>query len=218
MKRSQLILSVVAAILIVALFYLLLYSPQRDELAELEIQITAEQALQAELEVEIARLRAVRETAPEVEAELAAAEAIVPQDPGLPSALRQLQLAADESGVVLESVSTARPAPIDGPVAGLAGIDVSMQMSGRYFQLVDFLRRVEDPAITPRGLTWGSVAVTRAEYPDLTASINARMYVLGSTPPAPEVDPAPTEGLEEGTEGDSESDAVEAELQTEDVT
>jgi Tfp pilus assembly protein PilO len=213
MKRSHLLLAIVAAVLVVALFYMFAYRPQMDLLAEVEVEIAAEQTTQVQLEGEIARLRSVRETAPEVEARLAAAEAIVPRDAALPSALRQLQLAADESGVTLQSVATTRPIPIEGAVLGLSSIGVSVQMSGGYYQVVDFLRRIEDPAITPRGLTWDGVTVARDEYPTLTVALNGRVYALIATPPPPvtEVDPA------EGPDGEVDPDA-DPQAETEDVT
>lgn len=196
MRRTQLLLSALAAILIVALFWFLLYQPQREALAEVEENILAEEGVQAQLQTEINRLRTVRDGAPEVEAELAAAEAIVPRDAALPAALRQLQLAADEAGLVLTSVTTGRPTAIEGAPAGLSGIDVNVQLLGGYFQVVDFLRRVEDPAITPRGLVWLDAAVAKDTYPALSVALSGRIFVLLPAPP-----PEPDETIEPGEEG-----------------
>lgn len=202
MRRTQLLLSAVAGILVIALFWFLLYQPKREALAEVEEQILAEEAVQAGLQTEINRLRSVRDEAPEVEAELAAAEAIVPRDAALPSALRQLQLAADEAGLVLSSVSTGRPTAVDGAPEGLAGIDVTVQILGGYFQTVDFLRRVEDPAITPRGLVWLDAALAKAEYPQLSVSLSGRIFVVLPAPPPVEEETSETgdEGVEPGEE------------------
>ena len=197
MKRSQVLLSILAAGLVIALFYVLLWSPAREDLAELEEQIAAQQTQQQQLQQEITRLRAVRDEAPEVEAELAAAEAIVPRDAALPAALRQLQVAADESGVVLQSVTTSRPTAIAEGPAGLSSIGASMQLFGGYFQIVDFLRRVEDPAITPRGLTWGNATLALgSEYPELNVSLTGSMYALIAVPAVPE--PAVPDDTEAG--------------------
>lgn len=193
MKRSQVILSIVAALLVVVLFYVLAFQPQRDRVAEIEDEIAAEQTQQTQLTNEINRLRSVREQAPEVEAELAAAEAVVPRDAALPSALRQLQLAADESGTVLQTVSTSRPAAVEGGPDGLASIDVSLQLVGGYFQVVDFLRRVEDPSITPRGLTWSSATVSRNDYPELTVSLSGDLYTTIDQPAADAEEPVADE-------------------------
>ena len=205
MKRSQVLLSILAGALVIALFYVLLWSPAREDLAELEQQIAAQQTQQQQLQQEITRLRAVRDEAPEVEAELAAAEAIVPRDPALPSALRQLQSAADESGLVLSTVSTSRPAAVDGSSDGLSSIDVNVQLGGGYFQLVDFLRRIEDPTITPRGLIWGSATVTVAEYPTLTVSMSGRLHALIASPVVREAEVPDTDGVEGDEDTDEEA-------------
>jgi Tfp pilus assembly protein PilO len=203
MKRSQILLSSLGAILVIALFYVLLFQPSREELATIEASIVTEQTVQQQLTSEIARLQAVREQAPEVEAELAAAEAIVPRDAALPSALRQLQLAADESGIVMQSVTASRPTVIEGATDGLSSVDVNVQMLGGYFQVVDFLRRVEDPGISPRGLDWNNATVARVEgeYPELQVTLSGHLYALISVPPPPETDQPPVEG-EEGADGD----------------
>ena len=184
MKRSQILLAALAAVLVIAVFYVLLFQPTREELAAIEVEVVAEQDEQVALTQEIARLQAVREQAPETEAELVAAEAIVPRDPALPAALRQLQLAADESGLVLQAVNTARPAALGDATDGLSTVNVDIQMVGEYFQVVDFLRRVEDPEIMPRGLTWSTASVARAaDYPDLTVSLVGSLYAAIAVPP-----------------------------------
>lgn len=217
MKRSQVLLSALAGVLLVALFYVLLFQPAREELAAVEVSIEDQGQQQQVLAGEIARLRSVREEAPEVEAEVALAEAIVPQDAALPAALRQLQLAADDSDVVLQAVTTSRPMPVDGRTDGLSSIDMNLQLVGGYFQTVDFLRRIEDPAISPRGLVWSSVTVARQEaYPSLDILLTGSLYarLSGSIPPEAPVEPAPEGEEAEGGDGETE---VEVDVDADDA-
>ena len=219
MKRSQILLSALAAVLVIALFYMLLFQPARDEVAELELQIAAEQQQQVSLNQEISRLRTVRESAPEVEAELAAAEAIIPRDAALPSALRQLQVAADESGLVLQTVSTSRPTVVNDAPDGLSAIDVSVQVGGGYFQVVDFLRRFEDPAISPRGLNWVNATATIDEYPSLNVSLSGLLYATIPGPLPPDVPAAELEGDAATDEGDGTTETDdEVVIEAEDVS
>jgi Tfp pilus assembly protein PilO len=211
MKRQVLLLSIVAAGLVVALFFLLLYQPQRAALADVETEIQAQQDQQLRLQTDLSRLRQAREQAPEVEAELAAAEAIVPRDPALPAALRQLQTAGDEAGVILQTVSTSRPAAVEGSASGLSTITVSTQILGSYFQVVDFLRRTEDPSITPRGFRWGNVSLTKEEYPRLTVTLSGEMFVRLPAPPVQE-QPAPAADQTDGAEDGSVTD-VDVEIE-----
>ena len=102
----------------------------------------------------------MRSRSPEIEALVAAADTIIPHDdPALPAAVRQLQVAANDSGASLVSVSMSRPEVTESTneaavPAGLATIGTTVTVSGGYFQLVDFLRRIEDPVISPRAVLW----------------------------------------------------------------
>ncbi len=208
MNRIAVLLTALGLVLVVALFFVVVFQPLREDLAEVEDQIAAEESQQVQLEQEIARLREVRERAPGVEAELAAADAIVPRDAALPALIRQLQMAADESGMVLSSISTSRPAELpEAAEPGLSGIEVNGQLEGTYFQMVDFLRRIEDPAITPRGVTWASTTVNRADdtYPELQFNLSGRAYAVIEEPLPPEPEPGPDEGTDDA-EGDDSDD------------
>jgi Tfp pilus assembly protein PilO len=215
MSRTALVLSVLGAVVVIVLFAIFVFQPAREELAEVEDQIALEQTEQERLEGEIERLRLVRENAPNVEAELAAADAIVPRDPALPALVRQLQLAADEAGIVLTSVSTSRPVELEAaPEQGLSSIDVSAQIEGGYFQVVDFLRRIEEPDITPRGIVWVNASVTRNDetYPDLNVALAGRAFAVLTVPPPPEPEPAPeSEAADEGADVDVDVEDDEAE-------
>ena len=210
MSRMAWVVAALGAVAVIALFFVLVFQPARAELAEVEEQIALEQAEQARLEGEITRLRSVRESAPGVEADLAAADAIVPRDPALPALVRQLQAAADESGVTLTSVSTSRPVELEAPpVEGLSSIDVSVQIDGGYFQIVDFLRRIEQPNISPRGLAWLDASVTRddASYPELNVALSGRAYAVIAVPLPPEAETQPeASGDEVDDDGDNEAE------------
>lgn len=212
MNRTALLLSVLGAVVVIVLFFVFVFQPARDDLAEVEEQIALEQDEQERLEAEIERLQLVREDAPSVEAELATADAIVPRDPALPALVRQLQLAADESGVTLSSVATGRPAELEeAPEEGLSAIDVNTQLEGGYFQIVDFLRRIEEPSISPRGITWINATVTRDEdsYPDLGVTLAGRAYAVVDVPLPPEPEPEAEDGAtddEGGTDDGADDD------------
>ncbi|MCC5949692.1 MAG: type 4a pilus biogenesis protein PilO [Nitriliruptoraceae bacterium] len=191
MTRIQIILAALGAVLLVAVFYLLLWQPQRDELADLEDQIATVEQQQTQARAEIARLEEVRRTSPELEAELAAAHSVLPTVANVPTLLRQLQLAADDADVTLQTVTTGRPieAVADPSVADIT-LNVSLQ--GSYFEIVDFLRRVEDPTITARAVIWDSMSVSAADYPQLTANLTGRTFAVaaGAIPadPVPEAE------------------------------
>ena len=210
MKRLTLLLTALGMVLLVVVFFLFLFQPAREELAVVEEQIDQQLDEQLALQGEIDRLRSVREEAPAVEAGLATADAIVPRDPGLPALVRNLQLAADESGIALITVSTSRPTELaDIETDGLSSLAVTTQLEGGYFQVVDFLRRIEDPGITPRGVTWSTATVSRADdlYPDLTVSLTGNAYAIIPGAVEPEPEPAPDDPDDDADEVDATTEA-----------
>ncbi len=223
MNRQMWLLAGLGLVLVLVLYFLFLWRPRTQELAEATEQIEETQQQQDQARADIARLEAVRANAPEFEAAISAANSVIPQDEALPAALRQLQLAADDSGLTLLTVTPGRPAEVappegeeqDGGEAApeadgqLAQISLSVQVTGNYFQVVDFLRRVEDPTIVPRGIVWTTASVTAEDYPTLNASLTGQMFARlpvadvadeegDGTPDEPE--PAPT-----GTPGPTET-------------
>jgi Tfp pilus assembly protein PilO len=203
MKRQTLLLCALVAVLVVALYWLTLFKPQREELEQVQAQIVAQEAQQRDLETQLLRLRDVRNRAPEIEAELAAASAVIPDHEALPRLLSLLQSAGDDSGVTIQGVTTGRPNLVAGTSPEVASIDVTLQLQGGYFQLVDFLRRIEDPAITPRGMQWTTASLSRGEYPTLNLNLGARVFASVPADPAPAEAPGETEP-DDGSTGDAD--------------
>ena len=89
--------------------------------------------------------------------------------------------------------------------AGLATIGTTVTVSGGYFQLVDFLRRIEDPVISPRAVLWQQANVALDQYPTLTLNLSGALFAylddLGQ--PAPE---HRRSGTEEPTDGETDVD------------
>jgi Tfp pilus assembly protein PilO len=215
MNRTSMALSALGAVLLVVLFWLLLWSPKQEELEQAHLDIESVRSEQALTATRIRALEDVREQAPELEAELAAGEAILPRDAALPSALRQLQTAADEAGAKLVSVSPGRPTAVDEQPT-LGRIPVNVELRAGYFQAVDFLRRLEDPTISPRGLTWANLDMSIDEYPTLMVNLSGQLYAQLEVPPAP-VEEAPVVDGETEADLDGQVDGDDADGELEDA-
>ncbi len=204
MNRSAVLIAVLAAVLVAALFYFFAWQPKSEEIAEIDEQIQAVEQETQRLEQRVIELKQVRADAPEIESDIVAAESLVPRDIAMPGLLRQMQLAADESGADLFNITASRPTQVEDAQSGLAATAISVQLSGGYYQLVDFFRRVEDPAITPRGVVWNNLSLSGADtYPTLTASVSGQVYSLLPVPPAPAEEPTTEDGAE--PDGDQET-------------
>jgi Tfp pilus assembly protein PilO len=205
MSRIQVLLAVVAGLLVAALFFFLVWQPKQEELELVEADIDMVIAEQQQLTTERNRLRSVRENAPEIEADLRAAEAVVPTSTDIPAVLRQLQLAADDAGIVLRSISPQRAEQLPDAEPGLSVLAVGVQVEGTYFQIVDFVRRIEDPSMTPRGLLWDGLTMSIDEFPGLGESptlittLSGQLYARLPAPP-----PEETEEADEGADGETD--------------
>lgn len=192
MKRTTLLLTALGLVLVLAGWYLLVWSPRNDALTAAEVATTEVQAQQDLTRSRVAALQAVREEAPQLQAELAAAESLLPRDTSLPSTLRQLQQAADASNATLVSVSPMQPVAVEGATPGLYAIALNAEVRGSYFQIIDVLRRLEDPTISPRGMVWDNVSIAMGdEAPELVVALTGRMFSVLPVPPA--VDTATTD-------------------------
>ncbi|MDX1620251.1 MAG: type II secretion system protein GspM [Nitriliruptorales bacterium] len=208
MNRNQLLLGGLGVVLLLVLFWLFLWQPQSSRIDEIETEIEDLESQRVSLEGRIASLEEVRARAPEIEAALAAAESVLPRDAAMPILVRQLQLAAQDSGIELRAINPSRPVEFGEGAPELAVINLSVDIAGSYFQIIDFLRRVEDPAITARGIEWQDISVSLGEYPTLSAVMSGETYAVLPAPPQPgepEEDETEADGgaTEEPTEGES---------------
>lgn len=205
MNRSALLLSVLAAVALVVVSFLFLIKPKMDEVTELRVEAEDVRGQQTEVQSQITALESVRSTSPSLEAELAAVSSVVPSEPALPAVLRQLQMAADDSGVTLISVAPGAPADAgveDAP--RLAAISMTLALEGGYFQVVDFLRRLEDPVVTARGILVQDVTASPAEYPTLSVSLSATIFSLLDEPAGAQPEQEPTETATDGEDGEAD--------------
>ena len=203
MTRNTVLLAVLGAVLLIVLWFLFMFKPASDELAQVETEIQAAQDQQRQLETQIQGLQAIRADVTTIEAELAAYNTIIPDDPGLPALLRELQVAANESGLELLAVAPGEPAILE-ELPDILSMSLTVEVSGSYFQLVDFLRRIEDPVIVGRGLLIDGMEVAVDEYPTLTIGITGRVFTTGEfgiVADVPEEAPNPsTDGAPGATE------------------
>ena len=137
-KEVYIITAVVAVVVIVAWYFLLL-SPTRIKLSDLDGQVQAQQAALATAKQEVARLESYKKTAPQSRAEIVRLGKMLPESEGIPSLIIELTRTADASGVDLNSITRGATQP--GTPFGLQS--VTLQVTGRFFDVEDFLYRLE---------------------------------------------------------------------------
>jgi Tfp pilus assembly protein PilO len=198
--NRRVVLGAVAAAVVVLLgWYLLLWSPATKSVKDAKKRATAAQSQQEELQAEITRLKEAQRNEPANQAKLEALRAAIPDDPALGQFIIDVNDAANRSGIQFVSISPSEPkAPTatasavpsasgtattattapgtqitsSGPAP--AEIAVSLQIKGGYFQVLDFLNRLD---AMPRLVVTDSINVSADEHGGLTVGLTSRIFV-----------------------------------------
>lgn len=107
--------TLVLCLLIAVAAWFLAISPKRAEAAELEQQTAAAQASNQQLAARIEQLKLQFAELPQYQAELAAIKQAMPEDPALPTLVRDLDAMAERTDVTLMSLAPGQPAAVAQP-------------------------------------------------------------------------------------------------------
>lgn len=176
--RQWSLLTAVAVVAVLAAGWFLLISPKHAEAGRLRADATAVSAVNDNLRAQITALSAQARKLPQQRARLAVLAAKIPDNPALPALIRTLRDAADRAGVDLVSLQPGAPTAFTpGAAAGagapavpgfhpggttaagagqLLAIPVTVQVSGGFYQLEQFLTNLED---MPRSFLVGQLSV-----------------------------------------------------------
>ncbi len=138
-REIYIITAVVAVVLIVA-WYFLLFSPTQRKLSDLDTQIQSAQSSLNMANQEVVKLESYKKTAPQSRAEIVRLGKMLPESEGIPGLIIELTKTAEASGVGITSI--ARGTTTTGVPFGIQ--TVTIQVSGRYFDVEDFLYRLEE--------------------------------------------------------------------------
>lgn len=155
--RQLWLLTAVGALAVVGIGYFVLVSPKASKASSLRAEAQQQVDANARLRGQIAQLNKQKKDLPKQQAELEKFAAKIPNNPALPSLVRALSDAAENSGVDLVSMSPATPVLVQPAVGGtttaatasaaepltLAQIPISVQVDGTYSQVSQFLAEVE---------------------------------------------------------------------------
>ena len=211
-------LSVLAAIVVLtAIWWFAFYSPASEQQTALEEETASLDTRAAQLTTQLAQLEDIRAREVEIRADLARLESFIPTNPSQATLVRQAQLSADASGVTIQALTFADPTPVGTaplpaqPGLVLGAIETQMQVTGGYFQVVDYLRRLE--VEVARAIYVDGIQLEEGDdgFPQLSGVIDATIFALITAPVDPNAQPAiPDEAVTEGPEAaDGEVEAGE---------
>ncbi len=141
MKRQTMIAIVAGALAVVLLWYFALYKPKGDDLKKANANLTQAEQEHQSLQATLTRLRALAQTRPQQEATLRRLSAAVPETPELAAFILAANQIASQSGIDWLSVAPTPPAA--NTTGGPSVVALSVQIQGGFFQVLDYLNRLE---------------------------------------------------------------------------
>ena len=193
--RSRLLAAIAGALAVLLLFYFFMIRPRKSELAEVRAEVAVEEQRTAQLGLELARLEALRDNAPKLQADLAKIEQFVPKNHETPNFIFTIEDTANEAGVEIESL-TNEQAKTPKEAATVAEVAVQMGVKGGYFAIQDFMRRLYD---LDRALRVDVLSLTgnvdEVGEVEISVQMNARIFFQlpeqSAPAPAPGTTPNP---------------------------
>lgn len=174
MKRFLPLIAAGAALLIVAVWYFALYAPKNSDLSKAHDDLSAAQASAQTLRAQLSNLRGLEANRAKQQAVLQKLSAAVPPTPDLASFILQANDIATQSGVNWLQVSPSQPSAAGG---GPTTITLTMQLEGGFYQVYDYLNRLEN---MQRLVLVDTVNVTAkgaaSPQPVLSVAVTARMF------------------------------------------
>src|SRR3954468_16490006 len=143
-RRLELVLSVAGIIVLAVVLWLALVRPQTNKASMAADREDVATSNTERLQVEIAERRELEKQAPSFTSRRDALQRLFPKSNNQPELTEGLQALADQSGVGLNAMQVANP--VAGAGQRLASINVSLDVTGTYFQLEDFINRIENLA------------------------------------------------------------------------
>lgn len=189
--RRNLIIFILTVVLLSVVYFFLVWRPQSGRISETKEQAEATEQEIEQAKLEIARLKALRDRAPELRQQAAKLDAALPGDPQLAQFILMVQDTANASGIDWLSISPSPPAAGQAPAPpDVLIVNISMSVTGGYFQVQDFLVRIENLTRAVR-IDSMSLGAGPKGLPHLAAGLSMKMFVAAPVP-APVATPAAT--------------------------
>ena len=146
--RRQIAIALAAALAVVLLMLFVLIQPKSRQVGKVNQQITAAQQQEQSLRLQLQQLQNAKANATATQAKLATFDQLLPSTPDLATFIRELQSAANEDGVDLQSIAPSPPAALQinggGTATGVSTISVNLAVVAGFFRTESFLSRLEN--------------------------------------------------------------------------
>ncbi len=139
-KRAP-IIAAAAAVALAVLMVFFLVLPKLKQVSDARAQLADERAKQSTLESQLRALQDAKNAAPKSQATIDRVDREIPPTADLPGLILLLQNASTSSGIDLTTITPA--APVFDATSGLSTISVSVNATGSYFALTEYMYKIE---------------------------------------------------------------------------
>jgi len=190
--RKIALITVGACAVLLAAWFVLLWGPQGGKLSDAQDRKDVAVAANGELELRRDRLVAAQADAPALQAKVESLRVAVPDSPELAQFILNANDAAAASGVDFLSISPTPPSASIDPLLP-SEVNVAITVDGGYFQVLDYLNRIDDMerVIVVDTLGLAPTGGGEAGPSGLSASLSARMFTTAKPEALPAAAPAP---------------------------
>jgi len=186
--NRRLLIPLGAGVLIVLLWFVALWGPQGSALSSAKKRKSQAEAQGATLRDQLTRLQQARRDQPLKQSQLETLRVAIPDDPNLAQFILDANDAASRSGIDFLSITPSVPtAPSSGssastvPGGGSATaipIRIGMTISGGYFQVLDFVNRLNT---LPRIVVVDTLAISgSAATSQLSVTLSERIFTTSA--------------------------------------
>ena len=199
MKKNQMImLTLVGVLVLTGVWWFMLYSPRNKSLSDARAKYEQERQAETTLKGQLARLQEMKKNEQKLDLRQSQLNTWVPDQPNLAQFINDATTIAKESGIDFVSITPATP---KAGASNIGEIGMAIQIQGGFFQLLDYLVRMEK---LPRTVVVDSLQIAPEATTDGSVSLNvglqARMFTTGvpaflSLPPASQPAPAAPGGV-----------------------
>ncbi len=142
MKRTGLILGVLAVLLVTALWWFFVISPTNTRIAESQDQLQSAEDNEVLLLTQLSRLKKIQENELTYRSAIGALDAAIPPTPQMPALIDSLTELANDSSVEWESGTYGNPVEVEGE--DYFEIPVNLTVRGQFFEVLGYLYGIAD--------------------------------------------------------------------------
>jgi Tfp pilus assembly protein PilO len=202
-KSRGAILGVLLGIVLLLVWNLLIFAPKGRDLSKAKKATAASLQIQSNLRTQLNHLVEISHNGPEIAAELDKLSAAVPAAADLDGFILSANQIAVQSGIDWLSVS---PGVVQAGTTGPSVIPLSIQINGGFFQVLDYLNRLEDMGrlvivdginVTAAAAAGTGASVEPTGPPNLAVTLTGRMFTRAA--PTTPGGGSPTPGATGGT-------------------